>query len=94
MLDDARLRPLIDEFLHGANDVDAEDAGRRIYRLAWDFIGLGARRRNELYERNYLQSARSNRMVSQRLHSAAARRHGDELIQKLLDDARRRRRTS
>ena len=40
MLDDAELRPLIDEFLHGANDVDAERRAA-IYRLAWDFIGSG-----------------------------------------------------
>ena len=40
MLADARLRPLIDEFVHGANDVDAERRAG-IYRLAWDFIGSG-----------------------------------------------------
>ncbi len=38
MLDDARLRPLIDEFMHGANGIDAERRAG-IYRLAWDFIG-------------------------------------------------------
>ena len=30
MLADARLRPLIDEFLHGSNDIDAEEPGRHL----------------------------------------------------------------
>ena len=60
MLADARLRPLIDEFVHGANDIDAERRAG-IYRLAWDFIGSGLGSRNELYERNYLASAKTNR---------------------------------
>ena len=62
MLGDVRLRPMIDEFLHGANDVDAERRAA-IYRLAWDFIGSGLGSRNELYERNYLASARTNRTL-------------------------------
>ena len=62
MLDDTRLRPLIDEFLHGANDVDAERRAA-IYRLAWDFIGSGLGGRNELYERNYLASPRTTRTL-------------------------------
>ncbi|MGZ4678936.1 MAG: 4-hydroxyphenylacetate 3-hydroxylase N-terminal domain-containing protein [Ilumatobacteraceae bacterium] len=62
MLADTRLRPLIDEFLHGANDVDAERRSA-IYRLAWDFIGSGLGSRNELYERNYLGSARTSRTI-------------------------------
>ena len=62
MLADARLRPLIDEFLHGANDVDAQRRAA-IYRLAWDFIGSGLGSRNELYERNYLGSARTSRTI-------------------------------
>jgi aromatic ring hydroxylase len=62
MLADARLRPLIEEFLHGANEVDAERRAA-IYRLAWDFIGSGLGSRNELYERNYLGSARTSRTI-------------------------------
>jgi aromatic ring hydroxylase len=62
MLADAGLRPLIDEFLHGANDVDAERRAG-IYRLAWDFIGSALGSRNELYERNYLASTRTNRVL-------------------------------
>jgi aromatic ring hydroxylase len=62
MLDDDRLRPVIDEFLHGANDIDAERRAA-IYRLAWDFIGSALGSRNELYERNYLASAKTNRTL-------------------------------
>lgn len=62
MFDDARLRPLIDEFLHGANGVEAE-ARAAVYRLAWDFIGSALGGRNELYERNYLASAKTNRSL-------------------------------
>jgi hypothetical protein len=89
-LADPRLRGLIDEFLPGAPGVSTDERST-IHRVAWDFTGSLVGSRGELYERNYLQSARSNRMVSQRLHSAAARQRGDELIQKLLDDARKRR---
>ncbi len=60
MLADGRLRPLIDEFLHGANGVDAEERAA-LYRLAWDFVGSNLGARNDLYERNYLASARTNR---------------------------------
>lgn len=90
-LADARLRPLIDEFMPGANGITADDRSA-IHRVAWDFCGSLVGSRGELYERNYLQSARSNRMVAQRAYSAAARQRGDELIAKLLADARRRRR--
>jgi 4-hydroxyphenylacetate 3-monooxygenase len=63
MLDDDRLRPLLDEFLHGANGVDAEERAA-LYRLAWDFVGSNLAARNDLYERNYLASARTNRTVA------------------------------
>lgn len=89
-LADARLRPLIEEFMPGANDVSAADRST-LFRVAWDFCGSLVGSRGELYERNYLQSSRSNRMVSQRAHSAAARQRGDELIERLLRDARTRR---
>ncbi len=89
-LANGRLASLIDEFLPGANDVSAQRRSE-IFRLAWDFTGSQLGSRNELYERNYLQSTRSNRMTSQRVHSAASRARGEELIQKLLADARGRR---
>ncbi|MFN6118617.1 MAG: 4-hydroxyphenylacetate 3-hydroxylase N-terminal domain-containing protein [Actinomycetes bacterium] len=88
-LADTRLRGLIDEFMPGANGISAEDRSV-LYRVAWDFCGSLVGSRGELYERNYLQSSRSNRMLSQRAHSAAARQRGDELIEKLLRDARSR----
>ena len=71
MLADARLRPLIDEFVHGANDMDAERRAG-IYRLAWDFIGSGLGSRNELYERNYLGSAKTTRTHHTLLYSDRA----------------------
>jgi aromatic ring hydroxylase len=60
-LDDVRLRPLIDEFLHGAKDVDAEERAA-LFRLAWDFVGSTLAGRNVLYERFYLTSAARNRI--------------------------------
>lgn len=60
-LDDRALRPLIDEFLHGAGGVDAE-ARAALFRLAWDFVGSTLAGRNVLYERFYLTSAARNRI--------------------------------
>ena len=74
MLDDGRLRPLIDEFLHGAGDVDAERRAA-LYRLAWDFVGSGLGARNDLYERNYLASARTNRIGAYMVYSDRSRPH-------------------
>ena len=62
-LDDAGLRPLLDEFLHGANGVDAE-ARAGLFRIAWDFVGSGLGGRNLLYERFYLTSASRNRITA------------------------------
>ena len=59
--DDPSLRPLIDEFLHGANNLDATDRAA-LFRLAWDFVGSGLGARNVLYERFYLTSASRNRI--------------------------------
>jgi aromatic ring hydroxylase len=60
-LDDVTLRPLIDEFLHGAGVVGAEDRAA-LFRLAWDFVGSSLAGRNVLYERFYLTSAARNRI--------------------------------
>jgi len=62
-LDNAGLRPLLDEFLHGANGVDAE-ARAGLFRMAWDFVGSGLGGRNLLYERFYLTSASRNRIAA------------------------------
>jgi 4-hydroxyphenylacetate 3-monooxygenase len=59
--DDAMLRPLIDEFLHGAKGVGAEERAA-LFRLAWDFVGSSLAGRNVLYERFYLTSAARNRI--------------------------------
>jgi 4-hydroxyphenylacetate 3-monooxygenase oxygenase component len=60
-LDDATLRPLLDEFLHGAGDTGAEERAA-LFRLAWDFVGSSLAGRNVLYERFYLTSAARNRI--------------------------------
>ncbi len=60
-LDDPRLRPLLDEFLHGAKGMDAEERAA-LFRLAWDFVGSSLAGRNVLYERFYLTSAARNRI--------------------------------
>ena len=87
MLDDATLRPLIDEFLHGANGIDAERRAA-LYRLAWDYVGSSLGARNDLYERNYLASARTNRTASHMRY--ADRSHGDELVERMLSSGDRR----
>jgi len=72
MLDDARLRPLLEEFLHGANDVGAEERAA-LYRLAWDFVGSNLGGRNDLYERNYLASPRTNRTIAHLMYADRTR---------------------
>lgn len=89
-LDDARLRPLLEEFLCGANGVGAEERSA-VYRTAWDFVGSAFGGRNELYERNYLASTRTNRFAHQMMYSAADQARGKELLDKVLADTRRRR---
>ena len=74
-LDDAELRPLIDEFLHGANGVDAE-ARAALFRLAWDFVGSGLGGRNLLYERFYLASAGRNRITAHVTNADRSRAYG------------------
>jgi 4-hydroxyphenylacetate 3-monooxygenase oxygenase component len=71
-LDDARLRPLLDEFLHGAGTVDAEERAA-LFRLAWDFVGSSLAGRNVLYERFYLTSAARNRITHHLRHTDRAR---------------------
>jgi 4-hydroxyphenylacetate 3-monooxygenase len=88
-LDDPRLARLLDEFQPGANGVSAADRSV-VYRIAWDFMGSMLGSRNELYERNYLASTRTNRTMSHMLHSATNRERGDHLVAKLLADARAR----
>ena len=86
----ARIKGLIDEFMPGADGVSAEERSN-IFRAGWDFVGSELGGRNELYERNYLSSARRNRMMAHRLYSGEGKARGHELLQKVLTDARGRR---
>lgn len=80
-LDDPALRPLLDEFLHGANNTTAEDRAA-LFRLAWDFVGSGLGGRNVLYERFYLTSAARNRI---RAHTGNFdRSRANELVDNIL----------
>jgi aromatic ring hydroxylase len=89
-LDDPRLRPLLEEFLGGANGVGAEERSA-LYRMAWDFVGSAFGSRNELYERNYLASTKTNRMAHQGFYADYNKGRGKELVEKMLSDARARR---
>jgi 4-hydroxyphenylacetate 3-monooxygenase len=90
-LNDSRLRPLIDEFIPGANGGSSEDRAA-LYRMAWDFVGSALGARNELYEANYLGSARNNRInLGTPRYGAAYFERGNELVNKMLADTRARR---
>jgi aromatic ring hydroxylase len=62
MLDDERLRSLIDTYMQGADDIDAEQRAA-VFRLAWDFCGSALAGRHGLYERFYLGSTARNRKI-------------------------------
>ena len=64
-LDDAALRPLIDEMLHGADGTPADERAA-LFRMAWDFVGTTLAGRGFLYERFYLTSATRNRQLLHR----------------------------
>jgi len=57
--DDEVLKPLLTEYLRGAENIDAEERAR-LFRTAWDFSGSALGSRVELYERFYLASAGRN----------------------------------
>ena len=78
-LDDPELRPLIDEFLHGANGLPAPDRAA-LFRLAWDFVGSRLGARNLLYERFYLTSGTRNRINHHIRHTDRSRAN------RLVDD--------
>jgi 4-hydroxyphenylacetate 3-monooxygenase oxygenase component len=80
-LDDPALRPLLDEFIHGADGVDAEERAA-LFRLAWDFVGSALGGRNALYERFYLTSAGRNRMLSHLANTDRTRPYG--LVEAIL----------
>jgi aromatic ring hydroxylase len=64
MLDDPRLRPLVDTYLATADDTGAEGRSA-LFRLAWDFVGSALGSRHQLYERFYLGSLGRNRKLMQ-----------------------------
>lgn len=81
-LDDPQLRPLIDEMLHGADDVAADDRAA-LFRLAWDFVGSSLAGRGFLYERFYLTSAARNKQL---LHLFGAdRTRPNHLVDSILE---------
>jgi aromatic ring hydroxylase len=88
-LDAPRLRPLLEEFLGGANGVGTEERSA-VYRTAWDFVGSAFGSRNELYERNYLGSTKTTRLTQQMLYADYNKARGKELLDKVLRDARAR----
>ncbi|MDG2113016.1 MAG: 4-hydroxyphenylacetate 3-hydroxylase N-terminal domain-containing protein, partial [Actinomycetota bacterium] len=84
-LADPQLRPLLDEMLHGADGVAADDRAE-LFRLAWDLIGSGLAGRGFLYERFYLTSATRNR---QSLHTRGYdRTRENQLVDDMLALAR------
>jgi 4-hydroxyphenylacetate 3-monooxygenase len=85
LLDDPEMRPLIDEFLHGADGTDAVERAA-LFRLAWDFVGSQLGGRNVLYERFYLTSASRNRMMAH--VGNVDRSRPFELVERLLEAGR------
>ena len=85
-LDDARLRPLLDEFAHGAGGIDAERRAA-LFRLAWDFVGSSLAGRNVLYERFYLTSAARNRINHHLRYADRSRAYA--LVDEILAAGRR-----
>ena len=67
------------DYLIGRDDVDAERRAA-LHRLAWDFVGSGLGTRGDLYERNYLASARTNRMLGHIVYADRTRAY------RLVDD--------
>jgi aromatic ring hydroxylase len=85
-LEDPKLRPLIDEMLHGA-DGAAADERAAVFRMAWDFVGSSLGGRGFLYERFYLTSASRNKQM---LHSRYFdRTRCQALLADMLSQARR-----
>lgn len=80
--DDPQLRPLIDAYLSGAQDVDSKERAA-VFRLGWDFVGTGLGSRNAQYERFYLASGARN---LQRAHTIADKDRSDRLVDRFLSE--------
>ena len=84
-LDDAALRPLIDEMLHGADGRPADERAA-LFRMAWDFVGSTLAGRGFSYERFYLTSATRNRITAHVTNTD--RRRPNALVDAILAAAR------
>jgi 4-hydroxyphenylacetate 3-monooxygenase oxygenase component len=85
-LDDPKLRPLLDEMLHGADGATADERAQ-VFRLAWDFVGSALGGRGFLYERFYLTSASRNKQM---LHTRFFdRTRSQALLRDMLSRGRR-----
>jgi aromatic ring hydroxylase len=84
-LDNEHMRSLVDEFLHGANGIDAEQRAA-VFRLAWDYVGSALGGRNVLYERFYLASAARNRVMAHQSNRDRSRAY--ELVEMILSAGR------
>jgi 4-hydroxyphenylacetate 3-monooxygenase oxygenase component len=85
-LEDPRLRPLIDEMLHGADGAGADERAQ-VFRLAWDLVGSSLGGRGFLYERFYLTSAARNKQM---LHTRFFdRTRSQALLKDMLSRGRR-----
>jgi 4-hydroxyphenylacetate 3-monooxygenase oxygenase component len=80
--ENAKLRPLLDKYLAGANGVGAERRAR-IFRLAWDFAGSALASRNEQYERFYLASGPRNLALT---HLMSDRTRPNRLVDRFLQE--------
>lgn len=88
-LADQRIAALAQQFLPGANGIDAGERAQ-VFRLAWDFIGTTLGARNELYERHYLGSPARTHATIERLYAQDGRDRGRELIDNFLTRTRQR----
>jgi 4-hydroxyphenylacetate 3-monooxygenase oxygenase component len=80
-LDHDETRVLLDRYLHGANEVSAEERAA-VFRLAWDFVGSELGSRNELYERYYFGSGPRHMALA---HIAGDRTRADALVERMLE---------
>ncbi len=64
------IRPYIDRYIRGSNDVEAVDRVK-LLKLLWDAVGTQFAGRHELYERNYSGNHEFVRMNSLQFHQAA-----------------------
>jgi aromatic ring hydroxylase len=84
-LEDPKLRPLLDEMLHGADGATADERAA-LFRMAWDFVGSALGGRGFLYERFYLTSAaRTKQMLHTRFFD---RTRSQALVKDMLGRAR------